>query len=349
MTDEPRDPITPESRPGDGDAPAGVHDPSRRSTARGALIAVLVAVLVLVAFEGAAVRRAGDRAEAGWQRDVLRAVGGPTGWIADRLPFSGVGDRFNAVIGGDGPGDGGRRAAAAPAAGGGAITADAFDPAALGERARAPRALKTLLVTGDSMATPLDAELARRVARSGVRTTRDPHIGTGISQPEIVDWRDLSAQQTAEGPDASVVFLGANEGFPLDYRGRPVECCGPAWAATYATSVRAMMATYRARGDVRVYWLLLPIPRDRERREVAVAVNAAIRTAATAYRAQVRVVDLERVFTPGGRYRDAMPVAGRERLVRESDGIHLNGAGSQLAADVVLEAIRRDYGAEVGR
>jgi hypothetical protein len=346
---EHHDPITSESRAGDGDAPAGVHDPARRSTARGALTVVFVAVLILVLFEGAAVRRAGDRQEPGWQRTVLRAVGEPTGWIADRLPFSGIGDRFNAVVRGDegGSGSGGQRVAVA--ATDGSISADAFDPTALGEKAIAPRELKTILVTGDSMSTPLDAEVARRAAGAGVRTVRDPHIGTSISQPEIVDWRDLSAEQAADGPDAVVMFLGANEGYPLKYKGKDVDCCGAPWAAAYAASVRSMMATYRGKGDVRVYWMLLPAPRDPKRQKVARTVNAAIRLAATSYRAQVRVVDLEKVFTPGFRYRDAMAVGGREQIVRESDGIHLNGTGSGLAADIVLNEIRRDFGGDVGR
>ena len=50
------------------------------------------------------------------------------------------------------------------------------------------------------------------------------------------------------------------------------------------------------------------------------------------------------LFTPCGRYRDAMTLDGRKRIVRESDGIHLNAAGAGLAAEKVLEAVRRDFG-----
>ena len=39
-----------------------------------------------------------------------------------------------------------------------------------------------------------------------------------------------------------------------------------------------------------------------------------------------------------------MNVDGRKRIVRESDGIHLNGTGAGLAADRVLEAVHRDFG-----
>jgi hypothetical protein len=55
------------------------------------------------------------------------------------------------------------------------------------------------------------------------------------------------------------------------------------------------------------------------------------------------------VFTPAGRYRDAMEVDGRERIVRDSDGIHLSEEGAQVAADAVLGAIAADFGRAVPR
>jgi hypothetical protein len=92
-----------------------------------------------------------------------------------------------------------------------------------------------------------------------------------------------------------------------------------------------------------VYWLTLPLPRDRERQTVARAVNAAVRAAAAPYRAQVRVLDMTTLFTPDDRYRESMEIDGRNELVREADGIHLNERGSELAADAVEEALAADF------
>ena len=49
------------------------------------------------------------------------------------------------------------------------------------------------------------------------------------------------------------------------------------------------------------------------------------------------------IFTPGFVYRDAMSIGGKQTIVREADGIHLNEAGSSLLARYVLEAIGRNY------
>ena len=179
-------------------------------------------------------------------------------------------------------------------------------------------------------------------------TIRDAHLGTGISKTDIVDWGLLSSKQVKEEQarrDRDV--HGRQRGLPVPRRGRQeVDCCGPEWAVIYAKRVRSMMDTYRRDGDARVYWLTLPRPAPR-RQQVARTVNAAIGVAAQPFRSQVRVLDMSDVFTPGGRYRAAMTVDGREKLVRRPDGLHLNDAGTGVAVDVVLARLRADF-AKVG-
>jgi lysophospholipase L1-like esterase len=332
----------------------------RTMRARDALICVFVAVLLLLVLEGASIRNSGKKMESGVQRTVVLAVGHPAGWLADRLPLAEAADKLTAALSPDddlsgGPGGfnsapvgGGPVQAAGTAAGTAAaapITADAFDPADLGEKPKPLPALKNLLVTGDSLAQPLDVQLARDLADDGVVTTRDVHLGTGISKTDLVDWGLLSNKQVEDKePDAVVMFMGANEGFGFPLPGGEEEiCCTPEWAAIYATRARSMMDTYRRDGDARVYWLTLPLPRERGRQQIARAVNAAIEVAAQPYRSQVRVLDMTELFTPGGRYRASMTVDGRETLVRDSDGIHLNEAGARVALDVVLERLRADF------
>ena len=87
----------------------------------------------------------------------------------------------------------------------------------------------------------------------------------------------------------------------------------------------------------------MPTPRDSARQPIERAVNAAIKVAAQPYASQTQVIDTVPIFTPGDRYRDSMPVGGSPTIVRESDGIHLNEAGSSVAADVVEKALGSDY------
>jgi lysophospholipase L1-like esterase len=318
-----------------------------RFRARDAIWATFLVAAVLVVSAGDSARRAGEQMNPGIGRDVVLFFGKPAGAVADALPFAEIADDATAWVSPDDKldGNGSFATLTLQTTGVPPVTPEAFDPRDLGAPAPPRRPLHTLLVTGDSMTMPLDAELARRLAPDGVDTIRDPHIGTGISKSDLLDWGALSRKQTRQDrADAVVVFIGANEGFPLPGPGgKPVECCGPGWAAAYATRVRTMMNTYRRNGASRVYWLALPLPRDGDRRDIARIVNAAIAVAAQPYRSQVRVLDLASVFTPGGRYRVSMPVDGRDTNVRKPDGVHHSDAGAEVAADLVQRALDRDF------
>jgi hypothetical protein len=205
--------------------------------------------------------------------------------------------------------------------------------------------LHTLLVTGDSMSEPMDSYIADTLTPDGVRVVQDPHIGTGISSTLIVNWGKLSAYQVQHyHPNAVVVFIGANDSYPMPGpNGRQVNCCGVEWATIYAQRVRQMMNTYRQDGMARVYWLMLPAMRDPARTQNGLVVNAAINVAAEPWLDQIRIINTVPVFTPGDHYRDSMTINGQPTIVRESDGIHLNNAGSQLASKLVLASVDQDF------
>jgi hypothetical protein len=302
-----------------------------------------VTALVLVLFQGASLERAGERMDPGLDRDLVLAVGRPAGWLADRLPLA---DDATAWVRPDDDlgGEGSFATLALQTTGVPPVTPEAFDPAELGEKPPAPKPLKTLLVTGDSLSTPLDTSLARDLAPTGVKVLREPHLGSGISKTFLVDWGQLSVDQVRKDePDAVVVFIGANEGFPFEVEGgEKIECCGADWAAEYANRVRAMMNTYRAKGAARVYWVKLMTPRSKARADIGRVVNAAIDVAAEPWKTQVRLIDTIPVFTPKG-YRDAMPIDGEDTIVRQPDGIHLNDKGAAFLADIVVKRISQDF------
>jgi hypothetical protein len=185
----------------------------------------------------------------------------------------------------------------------------------------------------------VDSYLKRGLAPRGAGVRSDARISTGISKPFLVDWPALARRQARTvRPDVTVVFLGANDGFPFG----STQCCGQDWVDAYATRVQAMMAAYSRQGRGLVYWLTLPAPRPAQWRSVYPAVNRAVRRAAAAFAGQVRVVDLAKVFTPGDRFRQSMTWQGRRENVRQGDGVHLSVAGSAIAATVIERALRRD-------
>lgn len=188
----------------------------------------------------------------------------------------------------------------------------------------------TILATGDSMIQVVDSFLKQRLGRRGVRVQSDARISTGISKPFMLDWVSLARRQArSRRPTAAVIFIGANDGFPI--AGAP--CCGDAWVRRYAVRVRRMIAAYRRGGASRVYWLTLPTPRKSQFARVFRGVNAALRLAQPELAGAGRLIDTGAVFAPGGRFRARW---------RQSDGVHLNVAGASRAAKLVIDQMRRD-------
>src|SRR3954463_16126071 len=62
----------------------------RRFSARDAVTAILVCVLLLLLFAGGAVRRAGAEMKDGVAKTIVTTIGKPAGWVSDQLPFAEV-------------------------------------------------------------------------------------------------------------------------------------------------------------------------------------------------------------------------------------------------------------------
>ena len=201
-----------------------------------------------------------------------------------------------------------------------------------------------VLATGDSMIEIVDSFLRDRLEPYRLRVKSDDHIGSGLSKPFQLNWpRHARRMARRYHPRATVVFIGANEGFPLHRHGKRVDCCSKAWTMAYARQVRKMMRALERGGKSRVYWLTLPAARPHKWNRIYRRVNRGIEIAARAERdRKVELVDMRPVFTPTGHYRRAIRRHGKRVVVRQSDGIHLNRAGARIAARVVVRAMRRD-------
>jgi hypothetical protein len=190
----------------------------------------------------------------------------------------------------------------------------------------------------------VDHSLARLLEPRDFRVRSDAHIGTGLSKPFLINWPRHAKRVAADyKPRASVVFLGANEGFPIRYRGKRVNCCSRRWEQAYAVRARRMMRALERDGHGRVYWLTMPAARPNNWDRIYKSVDAGIEIAASKEAGNgVKVVDMRRVFTPDGHFHSSIRRHGRRVVVRQSDGIHLNERGAAIAARVVVRVMRRD-------
>ncbi|MEA2496031.1 MAG: uncharacterized protein QOJ29_3942 [Thermoleophilaceae bacterium] len=196
-----------------------------------------------------------------------------------------------------------------------------------------------LLATGDSMIQIVDSYLKNRLGKRQIGVRSDARVSTGLSKPFLLNWPRLAKKQARRTrPDVTVIFIGANDGFPFG----SVDCCGDAWVGAYAKRVEAMMRAYSRSGHGLVYWLTLPAPRPAQWRPIYPAVNRAVKRAAARLDGAARVIDIAKTFTPGYRFRQSMTWHGRHQTVRQEDGIHLSASGAGIAETLIERALRKD-------
>jgi lysophospholipase L1-like esterase len=203
-----------------------------------------------------------------------------------------------------------------------------------------------LLATGDSMIQIIDSFLKQRLERRRATSVRsDARISTGLSKPFMLDWVKKAREQARSvHPDVTAIFIGANDGFPMKTRtGASVPCCGAGWTAEYARRVESMMRSYERGGRSYVYWMTLPTPRRGDFARIYRSVNRAIKRAAARVGRGVRVIDLVKVFTPGGRFRQYVTFRGKTVNARQGDGVHLSIAGASIAATLLIDRLHDDH------
>ena len=165
------------------------------------------------------------------------------------------------------------------------------------------------------MAMPLDAELARRLA-GGRRRGRCATRTSAPASPRatLVDWGKLSARQVAQREARRGRRLHRRQRGLPDARRRGKTSTAAARRGRPSTPIaRApMMDTYRQRRRrARLLAHAAGAARRRRARRSRAPSTRRSRSPPQPYRAQVRVLDMGAIFTPGGRYRDAMDVGGQ--------------------------------------
>ncbi len=207
-----------------------------------------------------------------------------------------------------------------------------------------------VLVTGDSMAGEPGyalSDLLGSADRSDLDVHDEPYAGTGLTRPDAFDWSRKAASQAAtEHPDVAVIFLGENDGFPLD----GVSPYSADWQRLYSARVQAVIDAYQAGGVKLVIWAAPPIDAQTNAAEGS-NVNAIFRNIEAAVRDAVgavpatAMVDQYDLFSVGGRYSAAVPDPTTGATVtnaRLADGSHLTRAGGMIVARLLLRYLDRE-------
>jgi hypothetical protein len=144
-------------------------------------------------------------------------------------------------------------------------------------------------------------------------------------------------------PDAAVILFGANDGQNVMYHGRVLKVGTKAWQEVYRKRVAAAMKILTSAGR-RVYWVGNPIMRDPGYRARISMMDHIYAGEAAKHPGVTYVSTWEALVDEKGSYAEYLRDANGDLvLVRDADGIHLTRAGGDRMAQVVLDAIMRDW------
>ncbi len=199
-----------------------------------------------------------------------------------------------------------------------------------------------MVVYGDSLATNVFHGLQGYARRAGFYTVkRRTRGGTGLIRDDQYDWYERTLRFLREDrPDIVVVTFGGNDRQSLSSGRLRLKRFSERWWREYRRRVDRYMAALK-RATPHVYWVGLPVVRSGRMTRDYAKFNRVYRTYAAKH-GVVFVDTFDRFQADGGGYTSAgADIDGGRRTLRTSDGIHFNGAGGQVLAQLVVAAIRR--------
>jgi hypothetical protein len=162
----------------------------------------------------------------------------------------------------------------------------------------------------------------------------------GIIRPEFDD--EVKAEEASkETVHIAIVMVGHIDRYNIRFGQKLIPLGSAEWRAEYGRRVDRLAKTLKKRGAA-VYWVGLPIMRRPEVNEPAQAINDVVRE--KAYLNGIKYIDITAHFSDEtGNYVAYGPdISGKQRLVREPDGVLFTWAGYRKLAHFVERDIKRD-------
>jgi uncharacterized protein len=197
-------------------------------------------------------------------------------------------------------------------------------------------------VYGDAFAEGLLGGLVDALADDArVQLQRKRRPLAGITRPEFED--EMKAEDASKDTvHIAVVMVGFLDRYNMRLSPREwVPPGSPPWRAEYGRRVDRLVKMLKKRGTA-IYWVGLPIMRQPPVNEPAQAVNDVVRE--KAYLNGIKYIDITTHFSDeSGNYTPYGPdIAGKQRIVRDPEGVLFTWVGYRKLAHFVEREIKRD-------
>lgn len=229
-----------------------------------------------------------------------------------------------------------------PPAAAGEAEPEAVDSEPVEPEAAVPAPRRVMIVGASSIQFGLGRSLERWIERfEGVTVKRYGLHSTGLARPDYFDWHAKAREMKDEfQPDLVIAQFGGNDGQGLtdrDTGGAVAPLFTDAWDAVYGARVEAFVEIF-AEDEVPVVILGMPAMKSAYHQRKMARINEV--TEAACARAGAWFVDTFAMTADAdGNYVARAEVEGRLRVIRASDGMHLNSYGAELVTAGILDVL----------
>lgn len=219
---------------------------------------------------------------------------------------------------------------------------DVFNPQSV--KAKNRQALR-IGVFGDSMSDGLWAGLYREIGGQA-SLFQFGKQATGLANYDYYNTLKEAEKKIEKQPiDIAIIVLGTNDQMGISGGEKLTSFGSPSWDKAYANRIIELIGLFKAK-DIPVYWVGLPIMRDKQNQEWARKLGRIY--ARYAMESQVSFIDTSRA-TAGqdGSYSErlVLPNENIPKTLRAPDGVHFKMEGYRLLALPVIATINRDLNA----
>lgn len=199
--------------------------------------------------------------------------------------------------------------------------------------------ISNVIFAGDSLANGYAAGAARALheSKSLIKSVDEGIISTGLVAKSYFDWQQKIEDLCKKHPSAIVFSFGSND--PMDMRSdSTVLRFGTVeWNTAYSERATAIVSTAKACG-AKTVWLSLPPMRDLEMQKKAKKLHAAQDKACRLADICVQPFSTLNAHL-SETYQERALLAGKERLLRAQDGIHMAPDGYYAVATQALHGL----------
>ena len=213
-----------------------------------------------------------------------------------------------------------------------------------------PKGQVGVLEIGDSLGEDLGIGMVNALASSPRVHLEALAVGdTGLSNQGYYNWPAHPQAELSEyHPQVVVVFLGGNDmqGF---VNGSTVESVGtPGWRRAYAARVGEIIDE-ATRAGAKVLWVGMPIMESPSFSAEMAGLNSIYESVVRRYTGATYFSSWQLFANSAGQYVGTKPGPDGQTLVlRDPDGIHLDGDGCNLIGRAVVHQLAKLYGIKVG-